>query len=131
MKIIIDTNVFMSGIFWSGPPAKILENWQNKKLELILSTEILDEYIRVGKILSRKYSGIDIDEIIDILIKSSKIYNVSPLKTQVCRDPDDDKFIACAIATNVKIIVSGDQDLLELDGYQNIRVMKPRHFIET
>jgi putative PIN family toxin of toxin-antitoxin system len=52
IRIVLDTNVLMSGIFWSGFPAKILEAWQEKKLKMIISPEILDEYIRVGKILS-------------------------------------------------------------------------------
>ncbi len=47
-KIVLDTNVLMSGIFWSGPPAKILDAWQERKIDIILSPEILDEYIRIG-----------------------------------------------------------------------------------
>jgi len=58
MKIIIDTNVFMSGIFWSGYPAKVLKKWQEGSLDLILSTDILHEYIRVGNILSKKYNSV-------------------------------------------------------------------------
>ena len=131
MNIIIDTNVFMSGIFWSGPPAKILEAWQNNQINLVLSTDILEEYIRVSNILSKKYNGIDIEEIIDLLVKRSKIYNVPPLATPVSRDPDDDMFIACAISAKIKIIVSGDSDLLDVSGYQNIQIIKPRQFIDN
>lgn len=94
MNIIIDTNVFMSGIFWSGPPAKILEAWQNNKINFVLSTDILEEYIRVSNILSKKYKGIEIEEIIDLLVRRSKIYNVPPLAMPVSRDPADDMFIA-------------------------------------
>lgn len=130
MKAIVDTNVFLSGIFWSGPPAKILEAWSEKKIEFILSTDILEEYIRVGNILSKKYPGVSIDEFIEHLIMSSKIYNAKPLLSSVCRDPNDDMFIACAILAKVKIIVSGDADLLELSGYQGIHVMKPRDFLD-
>src|SRR5437764_11029594 len=108
MKIIIDTNVFMSGIFWSGPPAKIFDAWQSEKIDLVLSTDILGEYIRVGNILSKKYKGVELDEIIEILVQKSTIYNVAPLSTPVSRDPDDDMFIACAISAKIKIIVSGD-----------------------
>src|SRR3990167_3945979 len=128
MKVIIDTNVFMSGIFWSGVPAKILQAWKNQQVELVLSTEILEEYIRVGNILSRKYAGVNIDEIIELLMSKSTVYDSASLPTPVCRDPDDDKFIACAISAKVKIIVSGDADLLEISGYQNIHVLKPRQF---
>lgn len=130
MRVIVDTNVFMSGIFWSGPPAKILKAWHDTKIDIVLSAEILDEYIRVGNILSKKYGEINIDNIIELLVMRSKIYNAIPLPKPVCRDPNDDMFIACAIAANVKIIVSGDLDLLEISGYQNIHVMNPRKYYD-
>ena len=50
IRAIIDTNVLMSGIFWSGSPAKILDAWQQKKLKMVISPDILDEYTRVGHI---------------------------------------------------------------------------------
>lgn len=48
MKVILDTNVFMSGIFFSGPPYEILNAWRGERLSLLVSVEILDEYRRVG-----------------------------------------------------------------------------------
>ena len=52
-----------------------------------------------------------------------------PLPEPVSVDPDDDKFIACALAADTKLIVSGDRHLLDIDGYQDIRVLKPRRFV--
>ncbi|HEV2614550.1 MAG TPA: putative toxin-antitoxin system toxin component, PIN family [Gammaproteobacteria bacterium] len=132
MRVIVDTNVFMSGMFWSGPPAKILKAWWEKKLNLVLSTDILDEYIRVGNILSKKYHeiGVGIDEVIESLIIRSNLCNVTPLPASVCRDPNDDMFIACALSANVKKIISGDADLLVISGYQGVHVMKSRDFCD-
>jgi len=48
MKIVLDTNVFISGILFSGPPSQILQAWKKKKLRIILSQDILDEYHRVA-----------------------------------------------------------------------------------
>lgn len=48
MRIILDTNVFISGIFFSGPPSKILKEWRNRKFQIVLSQEILSEYRRVA-----------------------------------------------------------------------------------
>jgi uncharacterized protein len=48
----------------------------------------------------------------------------------VCEDPDDDKFIECAIASKTEIIVSGDKHLLKVTGYQGINVLKPREFVD-
>lgn len=53
MKIVLDTNVFVSGIFWSGPPSRILEAWQKKTVSFVVTPEILDEYLRATDILSK------------------------------------------------------------------------------
>jgi putative PIN family toxin of toxin-antitoxin system len=62
IRVIIDTNVLMSGVFWSGAPAKILDAWQQKKIKMVISPDVLDEYIRVGHILANKYPGVDINQ---------------------------------------------------------------------
>jgi len=67
IRIILDTNVFVSAIFWKGAPYHILEAWQEHKIKLVFSEEILEEYIRVGTILSKKYKGLDLFSMIDLL----------------------------------------------------------------
>ena len=67
MRIVLDTNVFISGIFFSGPPSQVLKAWKGKHIQIVLSEEILTEYQRVGEELSSKYSKIDIGPIIDLL----------------------------------------------------------------
>lgn len=52
------------------------------------------------------------------------------LPHQVCEDPDDDRFLACALASECKVIISGDKHLLKLLGYRSIVVLTPRMFIE-
>jgi len=53
------------------------------------------------------------------------------LSAPVCRDPDDDKFIACALASKSKLIVSGDKHLLKVSGFRGVRILKPRDFVDT
>ena len=55
MYVVLDTNVLISGIFWTGPPSDILHAWQSNHFELALSSEIFDEYKRVADILAKKY----------------------------------------------------------------------------
>ena len=129
MRIILDTNVLVSGIFFSGPPFRILKAWRDNKLQLVVSTDILDEYQRVAAILGEKYSQVDISPVLDLLTMNSDIVTAPPLPEPVSVDPDDDKFIACALAADTKLIVSGDRHLLDVDGYQEIRVLKPRRFV--
>ena len=52
------------------------------------------------------------------------------MNEQICADPDDDKFLACALAGKCKTIVSGDKELLKVSGYRGINVMRPREFLE-
>lgn len=130
MKIVLDTNVLVSGIFFSGPPLEILKAWRERKIQLLLSDEVLDEYRRVAAELGTQFPAIDISSLLDLITVYSNIIEPVTLPEPVCTDPDDDKFIACAIAGKSGIIVSGDKQLLKVDGYRKIRVIKPRDFVE-
>lgn len=131
LKVVMDTNVFISGVFFSGPPYQILKAWQSGAFELMVSREILDEYQRVGEILAREHPSIDLNPILNFVIGYSKVYEPIKLKEPVCEDPDDDKFITCAPASGSTVIISGDKHLLNVSGYQGIEVLKPRRFVDT
>lgn len=112
MKIVLDTNVFISGIFFSGPPYQILKAWRNGKVDNVLSEEIFAEYQRVALELSRQMKGVDITKFLDLIAVNALWVEAPHLPFTVTEGPDDDKFIACALASNTKIIVSGDRHLL-------------------
>ena len=131
MKIVLDTNVFISGIFFSGPPAQILKAWKEKKIQIVLTKEILDEYKRVAGELSAKFPPVDIEPIIELLTIYGEVVEAAGISVTVCEDPDDNMFLECAIASNSKIIISGDNHLLKISGYQGIDVLKPREFIDN
>ena len=130
MKIVLDTNVFISGIFFSGPPFQILRAWKNKRLQIILSQDILIEYQRVAESLTLKYPSIDILPIIELVTVHGQFVDTKNIDITVCEDPDDNKFIECAIASNTKIIVSGDKHLLKIKEFKGIKVYKPLEFVE-
>ena len=109
---------------------KFLKHGKIKKIQIVLSKEILTEYQRVGEELSSKYSEIDIVPIIDLLTIYGEVVETKDLSASTCEDPDDIKFIACAISSNCKLIVSGDKHLLNVSGFQEIEVLKPREFID-
>jgi putative PIN family toxin of toxin-antitoxin system len=130
VKIVLDTNVLVSGIFFTGPPYEILKAWRDGKVNLVVSTDILDEYQRVAEELSQKFHGVDIFGILDLLTVGSEIVQAPLLPEPVCRDPEDDKFLACAIAGSAEYIVSGDRHLLKVSRYGDVEIVNPRRFLE-
>jgi putative PIN family toxin of toxin-antitoxin system len=109
LRIVLDTNVFISGLFFSGPPYQILKAWRNGKVKIVISLEILYEYQRVAEILSDQFPGVDINTALHLIASKSELVVPKPLSTKICEDPDDDKFFASALAGKAKIVVSGDK----------------------
>jgi putative PIN family toxin of toxin-antitoxin system len=130
VRIVLDTNVFVSGVFFTGPPFQILRAWRDGKVKLIASPEILEEYDRVGRALARKFPGIDLDPILDLFTVGAELVRAPDLPEPVCEDPEDDKFLACALAGRSKHVVSGDRHLLKVTGWRGIEVLSPRRFLE-
>lgn len=130
MRIILDTNVFVSGVFFSGPPYEILKAWRDGKVQLVLSPEILEEYRRVGESLANQFSRVELDPALKLLTVKAELAMAPNLPKAVCDDPHDDKFLACAIASQTPIIVSGDKHLLNVSGFQDILILRPRRFVD-
>ena len=128
MRVVLDTNVLMSGIFFAGPPARILAAWAEGQLDLLASVDILSEYRRVGSRLRKKYPSVDVDPALDLVIRESRIVEPVPIDADACSDEDDLKFLACALAGNADCVVSGDRALLRSSHYEGIEVITPREF---
>ena len=129
MRIVLDTNVLISGIFFSGPPHQILEAWRDGIVQFVVSPEILDEYYRVSEALSEQFPEVDVALLLDLVTIESYLVQAPAFSKPISDDPDDDKFLACALSSNTKIIVSGDKHLLKLSGYCGVDVVKPSKFV--
>jgi putative PIN family toxin of toxin-antitoxin system len=130
VRIVLDTNVFISGVFFTGPPYRILEAWRDARVQLVASPQILDEYKRVGETLASQFPDIDLHPIFDLLTLHAEVVSDDTLPEPVCGDPDDDKFLACALISGVRYIISGDKHLLKVSGYKGLKVVSPRRFVE-
>ena len=129
MRIVVDTNVIISGVFFGGAPRQILNAIVISKVTACATTEIVDEYLEiVDEMVSRKQGNIN-KNILSPLIHSLEM--IEP-RTQVnlSRDPDDDKFLGCAKDAKALYIVSGDKDLLVLERYENIEIITAREFCD-
>ncbi len=129
MKVVLDTNVLISGIFFGGPPRAVLDAWAAGRFELILSPLMVDEYVRTCDRLGASHQGLEYQSILASLIGHGTLVPDTTDSEPITADPDDDKFMLCARGSGA-IVVSGDQHLLHAAGWQGVRVMKPRDFLD-
>ena len=129
MKVVLDTNVLISGIFFSGAPARILAAWADGRFELVASVEILTEYRRVAERFQKEFSSIDINAILDLVTRETRIVEPVPVPVSACDDPDDLMFLACALAGGARLVVTGDRALLRASGFRGLEVVTPREFV--
>ena len=129
LKIVIDTNVFVSS-FFGGVPREIIKLWKNGKVVLCLSQKIIEEYLEVLNRLGLE----DKHEIENLTKLFAEGYNSiftskTPRLKVVKDDPDDNKFIECAVALDSKLIISGDKHLKDIKKYVDIEILSPKEFI--
>jgi putative PIN family toxin of toxin-antitoxin system len=131
VRVVLDTNVVVSALLFTGISSKLLPLWQDNVITVLLSRAILEEYLRVLSYPKFKLSEGDIKG----LIEEELLPYVETVKPgrRLCvvdRDPSDDKFIECAVAGKARVIISGDKDLLSIGRYQRILIQSPAQFLE-
>ena len=130
MRVVLDTNVVMSGVLFGGLPGRILTAWRSGEVILSASPEIVEEYAATADVLAARYPLIELQPVVALIVQNAEIRQSPPLGEQVCTDPDDDKFLACALAAQAECVVSGDKALQRVSGYQGVAVMDPRQFVD-
>jgi len=128
-RIIIDTNVLISGIVFGGKPRQILDLLAEQSVIVIVAEEILTELRR--KISSKFPEFIEDLHKVELLLKRDAVLiKLGTIHINKSRDTDDNKFIEAAILGKCSFIVTGDKDLLVLESYENIKIVKPTEFLE-
>lgn len=132
MNVVLDTNVVLSGLMFGGVPGRILTAWSEGAYTLVVSPPILHEYRRVGEELAKGRVAVleTLDTLLALVTVHATLVNPPPLDAPVSEDPDDDKFLAAALAGHARLVVSGDKHLLRVSGWQGIEVCKPRTFLD-
>lgn len=132
MKVVLDTNVVVSAVFFGGVPGRILSAWSAGTLALVLSPAILEEYRRVGYELGRQRPDVNetFEPLLALIAMNAMIVDAPPLVDRVSEDPDDDMFLAAAVASQTQLIVSGDRHLVRVSGWRGIDVLTPRQFVD-
>lgn len=127
VRVILDINVVLSGLFWHDPPHTLLNRVRDGTLTLVSSPALLAE---LGEVIERPKFDVILEQsntsrersLVEIQTLA-EVITPEPLPMPVCRDADDDAVLACALAAQADLIVSGDNDLLTLHAYQSIRIV--------
>jgi uncharacterized protein len=131
VKVVVDTNVLVSGFLFAGVPGQLLTAWNEGRITLVISAPILAEYREVGEELNTRYGPLDFESFAALIVMNSDLVDAPEhLAEAICADPADDKFFACAGAAGCQIIVSGDRHLLNASGWGGIEVLRPRQLID-
>ena len=136
IRAVLDTNVIVSAVLSpKGIPAKILTALEREQFHILCSEPILEEIARVlryPKIAPRH--RLSEEELLVFLEDLARLAIFTPgkLKLSVIKDdPDDDRYLECAVEGEAEYIVSGDQHLLNLEEYKGIEIITPRTFLQV
>ncbi len=127
-KIVADTNIIVSSIFWSGKPYRIVQKGINHELLIFISKEIINE----TKVVLKRDFGLEEQEIEDI-IKAIPLFT-HLIETNeridiIKEDRKDNIILECAVAADVNYIVSGDRHLLNLKEFRGIKILNADNFL--
>ena len=128
MKAVFDTNVLIAAFVAEGICSRLLVRARRRQFTLITCPFILGELERV---LTKKFlvSRGQVREVLRLIAQAVEV-NVHPIQviTGVCRDPDDDNILACALAAEADYLVTGDADLLALHEFKGTSIVTPKDF---
>ena len=129
MNVVADTNVVISAIFWPGESRRCLALWAKRRFHLALTISLFEEYVEVAHRVANAIPEVNPDPWLNWIEQKARVYEPVPLGKQRSRDQDDDPFLACALASQSKIIISRDNDLLSLRKPFGIEILTPRRFL--
>lgn len=134
LRAVLDANVFVSAVIHpDGPPGRIIEQFlRTDAFTLVLSEAIVDEVMRaLAYPKVRRYVRPGLDPALwmeDLVVLADFVPDPSQV-SGVSKDPDDDKYLAAAIAGRAPLVVSGDPHLLSVAEYEGVRIVTPRAFL--
>ncbi len=129
-KVVIDTNVFISAFGWGGKPLEVVELLEKGEIRNGVSEETLNELTIAISYPKLAFSRKTQSDILEFVLAHSDMYE-SQEHLAVASDPEDNKIIECAAASNAKVIITGDKGLLSLNHYREINILTPEDFLKT
>ncbi|MBE9186330.1 putative toxin-antitoxin system toxin component, PIN family [Microcoleus sp. LEGE 07076] len=134
MKIVVDTNIFVSGWLWGGIPARLFRLARTHQLIICASEAILAELantLNKQKLQAKLQSlGFTVNGLMSGTRELVQVYPISTVNLPELRDTNDNMILGTAIAADADVIVTGDLDLLVLQEYEGIPIVTAREFLE-
>jgi uncharacterized protein len=135
MNVVIDVNVWVSGLLWGGMPGRVLQLAQQQVINSYVSSELLLELETTlcrNKFQSQlQKRNQTVMRLLDMTRLISTIIDIQSITVPQLRDPQDLKILATAVAANAQVLITGDQDLLVLHPFQTIAILTPSDLLET
>jgi putative PIN family toxin of toxin-antitoxin system len=128
-KVVIDTNVFISAFGWGGTPLRIVKMLEKEVIRNCVSESILTElhhaiaYRKIAFPVKLQTS------IMEYVLAYSDVYNPKK-RLDITPDPDDNKFVECALSADARFVITGDKGLLDLRKFQGVRLITPTEFLQ-
>jgi putative PIN family toxin of toxin-antitoxin system len=129
-RVVLDTNILISGYLWKGPPRQAIEKVRDKEWTLLISKETTDELIRVLAYRKFSLSPEEIQPIVEDLFRISEIIEVTTKVTAIRTDLTDNMFLALAVDGSAEVIVSGDHHLLDIRQFADVPIIRVRRFLQ-
>ena len=132
MRVVLDTNVLISGVIATGVPHELLVKGFHQEYQIVVSVETLSEFRETLLKYPDRFhmSESEVQQEVELVRYFSEFVDPAETITAVEADPDDDKFLEAAVAGNVDYLVSGDSHLLDLESFRGIDIVEPRTFYD-
>ena len=119
----------ISTIFWAGESRRCRALWAKRRCNSAITVPIFEEYDEMARRVARRIPEVNPLSWLKWIERNAKVYEPVPVGKQRSRDPDDDPFLACALASGAKTIISKDRDLLVLGKPFGIEILTPQEFL--
>ena len=129
MIVVVDTNVIISAIFWPGTSRRCLALWARRRFHLALTVPVFEEYAEAARRIAAGIPEVNPEPWLNWIERKGKVYESASVGKQRSRDRDDDPFLACALASGAKTIISKDNDLLALKKPFGVAILTPQQFL--
>lgn len=127
-KIVVDTNVFISGVLFGGNPQKVIEAWLNKKYIFCLSPELKAEIL--NKLQGKFLISISTLQTIQKALETKTEKYIPKKKILICKDPTDNFLLELADEAQADYLISGDKLVLKLKQYNKTKILSPKNFLK-